>query len=198
VASSPWLEPESFSELVAGPYFDECARLAARLARGEADVREWADGLGRAILSGHSRAWRWARASSGDLEESEADGLVGRARLDAEAPYLLRFAEQVEGGWGGEMVEAAVARRSGTYAGAIRGTATEGFFSLGDPADEYRWVLGAVEDHCTECPSLAAAGPWKPDELYVWPGSNDTPCLFNCKCHLSRVSDGAASPGYLF
>lgn len=187
-----------FREAVAERYWQESRLLAEALASRSLSPREWAEALARAVMEGHARAWAWAREADGLGPDPEADLLVGRARLDAEAPYLRRFLDQVEAGWGGDEPAAAIARRSASYAGAMRGTATEGFFELAGDEERYRWVLGAVEEHCEDCPRLSAAGPWAKAEMFVWPGSNDTPCLFNCKCHLVRLSDGAESPAALW
>lgn len=171
--------------------------LAARVAADRL-AREWAEDFARALARLHADAWRWGRLANGEGGESadESDLLVGRARLDAEARFVQRFAAQIGAGLGSEDEDGGAARiaaRSRSYAGAARGTATEAFFSLAPEDERFRWVLGAVERHCSECPDLASRGLWRADELFVWPGSNDTPCLFNCQCRLVRASDGLSS-----
>ena len=48
---------------------------------------------------------------------------------------------------------------------------------------EIHWVMGAVEEHCSDCPVLASrVYTWK--TLPTTPGAGDTACLFNCQCHL--------------
>ncbi len=171
--------------------------LAAKVA-ADRRGREWAEDFARELVRLHAQGWRWGRLANGvggdDLETG--DLLVGRARIDAEARFVQRFAAQIEAGLGRDDDDGGIGRiaaRSRSYAGAARGTSTEAFFSLAPETEQFRWVLGAVEKHCSQCPDLAARGLWYKDELFVWPGSNDTPCLYNCKCRLVRASDGASS-----
>lgn len=171
--------------------------LASRVAADRL-ARKWADDFANALMGLHADGWRWGRLSNGDGGEDREPGdlLVGRARVDAEAQYIQQFARQVQAGLGIDDEDGGAARiaaRSRRYAGAARGTATEAFFSTAPEDERFLWVLGAVEQHCDACPELASRGAWRRDELFVWPGSNDTPCLFNCKCHLVRVSDRAES-----
>ncbi len=194
---SPATVPNSLWADALDEFYAQGARLAARVAADRLG-REWAEDFARAVAGLHTDAWRWSRLANGvgGRDREEQDVLVGRARVDAEARFIQRFAAQIEAGLGKDDEDGGAARiaaRSRSYAGAARGTATEGFFSLAPDDERFRWVLGAVEEHCSECPDLAARGLWRKDELFVWPGSNDTPCLFNCKCRLVRASDGASS-----
>lgn len=57
--------------------------------------------------------------------------------------------------------------------------------------DEVSWNLGASENHCVDCPELAAAG-WVPacpnggfGDGCQFPGDGNTACLTNCNCYLS-------------
>lgn len=189
--------PVALFEDAVAEFYARSGLLAAKVAADRA-AREWAEGFARELSRLHARAWRWGRLSNGvGSDEIESDDLiVGRARLDAEARFVQRFAAQIEAGLGKDDEDGGarrIAARSRSYAGAARGTSTEAFFSLAPDTEEFRWVLGAVEDHCTQCPELASRGPWLKDEMFVWPGSNDTPCLYNCKCRLVRASDGASS-----
>jgi len=87
----------------------------------------------------------------------------------------------------------AILQRMRFYQGKVRGTAGWGTLDASSPLDKWKWVLGATEDHCFDCPYNASLGAFTRDQWYSTPGSGDTPCLFNCKCHLVRVSDGVTT-----
>jgi hypothetical protein len=86
-----------------------------------------------------------------------------------------------------------ILRRMRMYQGKMRGTAGWGFVDRQPPGGEINWVLGGVEEHCEDCPAFANLSPWYRDTLIATPGSGETPCLFNCKCHLEGDS-GEESP----
>ena len=110
-----------------------------------------------------------------------------------------RYWDEVEGRFKTEPIVA----RTASYLGRTRGTAYDGF-TVATPSNTlYDWRLGGVELHCTECPDLAAAGPWLKSEdtaqldyptLFTKPGECDTPCLYNCKCSLVNLASGAVGP----
>lgn len=92
----------------------------------------------------------------------------------------------------GNVIESEVLRRMRFYQGKLRGSEGWGHVDAKPPSIEIFWTLGQVEDHCEDCPYLAEISPWSKDLLYTTPGACDTPCLFNCKCHL-KFSDGDSS-----
>lgn len=110
-----------------------------------------------------------------------------------------RYWDAEEGGWREDRLRA----RLGFYVGRTRGTAYDGWVSAAPGSMLYNWNLGAVEEHCDECPVLAGDSPYLGDgdtsqlrypTLYTKPGECDTPCLFNCTCTLSRLTDGMEGP----
>lgn len=122
-----------------------------------------------------------------------------RAIADEDVFFLRRFIQDLVGGRytddDGELEMDKVLRRSNLYVGKARGSASIGFVDAGDAKDRYEWVLGAAEDHCADCPELAAISrenPFTKDTLFQHPGDGSTPCLSNCLCHLVR-QDGAES-----
>jgi hypothetical protein len=82
--------------------------------------------------------------------------------------------------------------RGRLYIGTMRGTQGQGFV-FGSPEDvEFNWRLGGPEDHCTDCPVIAAASPFTAGTIFTHPGMGDTPCLGNCNCYWER-EDGVIS-----
>lgn len=169
--------------------------LTKRLLDGRLAPREWYDRFANLIAERHAEAWALGRRLTGDSSDvDEDDLLVGRAKADEESTWLLDFLDAVESGRylddEGKYRENLILNRSRLYAGKLRGTANEAFVETSDDGEEFDWVLGAVEEHCAECPELAALSPWLKDEFPTFPGSGGTPCLTRCRCHLVRSSDG--------
>lgn len=122
----------------------------------------------------------------------------GAGSTTPEADYVAGFLRALTGRdpryWKDGAVEMeAVLRRMRMYQGRMRGTAGWGFVDPLPPTTDVWWVLGAVENHCLDCPYNASVSPWTKDTLYTTPGGGDTLCLFECDCHLA-TSDGTASP----
>jgi hypothetical protein len=175
--------------------FDEANALSARLAAGSIPPRQWGESFYDLLARGHAASWRMGRNRSGDMGADDAvDDLVGRAKADGDAHWLLRFVGDIESGKytdeDGAFKLAAFKQRQALYVGKMRGTANEAFVESSADEEEFDWVLGGAEDHCPDCPVLAESSPWKKDEMFTHPGSGDTPCLSHCKCHLVRKSDG--------
>lgn len=175
--------------------------LAERLAQGALMPREWAEEVYRELLRSHAGSWMLGRLRIG--EEGAfglLDALRGRERADAEGEFLLGFLRQIEDGKytdeDGNIDAARVARRSGWYTGRYRGTANEAMREHAPEEAECWWRLGAVEEHCADCPVLTVLSPFTKDTLFQVPGDNETPCKFNCKCHLEWVLDGAPLNGF--
>ena len=88
--------------------------------------------------------------------------------------------------------EGAFNARQMMYVKKTRGTAYDGFV-YGSPGNQFDWVLGAVEDHCEDCPVWASGGPYDVSTLAIYPSGGDTQCLTSCLCFLRR-DDGVVGP----
>lgn len=177
------------------------AEIAERLARGELLPRGWAEAVYEELLGGHTHSHRLGRLRIGNEDDlSLLDAIRGRERADAEAEFLLNFAQQIEDGKytdeDGNYDADKIARRSARYTGRMRGTANEAMREHAPQEAECWWILGAVEKHCSDCPQLYALSPFTKDTLFTVPGSNDQPCMFNCKCHLEWKLDGYDIDGF--
>lgn len=170
--------------------------IAQRFASGSIGHEEFGDQFYSELLDLHAQSWRIGRALAGDATPDADDLIHGRAVADRETRFLVRFADQLVDGWAGEPGEvdaAKIARRMRLYIGKSRATAAEALVETSDPRELWEWKLGGVEEHCSDCPRIAAISPFAQDELFQYPGDGETPCLSNCKCHLVRLSDGLSS-----
>lgn len=170
--------------------------LAQDLADRLIDAREWGERFKRILNASHAQAYTLGRQRAGDLLSSSVDDvLAGVAAADTEADFLLAFIDAIQEGDlryfddEGNLKVTEVARRSRMYTGALRGTTNEAWANALPGEQEIFWRLGAVEEHCTDCPELAALNPFTRDTLFQKPGDNQTPCLFHCRCWLETIDD---------
>lgn len=168
------------------------------LAAGKLTPREWADAFKWLLNDGHGSAWVLGRRRAGDLSAVTVDDeIIGIGYGDSQADFLLGFLADLEGerylDEDGNLIVSAVRARANLYVQVMRGTAGAAFVAVSDAKEQFEWVMGAVEDHCADCPELAEASPWDESTLFAFPGDGNTACLGNCKCHLSRASDGRTS-----
>lgn len=174
----------------------ELVDLARQLHAGKLSTRQWYDDFSNTLARRHKDAWVLGRWLGGDDSAPDSiDDLIGRAKADAESQWLRSFLSDLEtdkykDGEGIYDLQR-IAWRSRLYAGKLRGTANEAFVTSSDSDAEFEWILGGVEDHCSECPQYAEMSPWKKDEMFTWPCDGRTPCRTHCKCHLVR-HDGVA------
>ena len=179
----------------------DLAKLAERLVAGTLSPDEWYDAFASMLIDGHAGAYALGRQRGGDMWPLDVDDyLRGRAIADGETQWLLGFLDDLRNkhpryfdAETGVYRLSTIQQRSGLYAAKMRGTSSAAFVGTADVLEQFEWVLGAVEEHCSQCPVLAGMSPWDADAMPFYPGSADTPCLGNCKCHLVRLSDGLSS-----
>lgn len=168
-------------------------RITNRLAGGEIGIEEWGRLFHLLLQGGHAEGWFLGRLLGGDLSPfGNDDQLIGVAKVDGEADFLRRFMAAIVDGdpryWDadGNLRIQPVLARMNLYIGKMRGTANEALVETAD--QEWWWVL-APEEHCEDCPRIAALSPFTRDANVGYPGSGDTACLGNCKCHV-RLANG--------
>lgn len=174
----------------------EIFRVTARLSVELATPEDWADYFDAILYRGHVQASVLGRNLAGDLwPEGEIDQIRGLAAKDADAEFLSNFLDDIKTGRytleDGELNQKAIINRGDLYLKKMRATASEAFVDAGEPDEEYTWSLGA-NDHCLDCPRIAALSPFTPDTLFTHPGQGDTQCLGNCTCVLKRDRDSLA------
>lgn len=158
----------------------------------------WLHEFDRWVRDGHIEAHKLGQMAAGETVQNSLAIIRARAIADAESEFIQGFFNALRDGQyvgeNGEVLADSIYYRQRLYLGKMRGTAGYGFVDASDSTDLFDWDMTAVEDHCADCPILAAGGPYTQDTLYTTPGACDTPCLGNCKCVLRRRSDGALSP----
>lgn len=156
---------------------------------------DWFEQFDAILLEGHTAAYEMGRNLAGDLSDDINDLLRGMAARDEESYYLRGFLEALrardERYWDAEIDawrDGAIKARQDMYLGKMRATANDALVDNTPPdLDEFYWRLGAVEDHCEECPQMADLSPFTRDTMFTTPGACETPCKHNCTCHLERV-----------
>jgi hypothetical protein len=190
--------------------YDELLRLASLIASGRLALEDVEPRMQELLERGHIASHLAGQQMSGYNPSETLAMRRGRQVAQAQNSYVRGLVTALVNRdpryWDIETEtwrEDRLASRIGSYVGRTRGTAYDGWVSAAPAFTLYDWRLGAVEMHCEACPVIASAGPYLDSEdtgqleyatLFTKPGELDTPCLFNCTCTLSRVSDGATGP----
>lgn len=167
---------------------ERLATLAHQWAAGYWSSGTWAGEMDAILLDAHTSAVVIGRSHAGDDAPLEADDREFAIPIVAEeGHYLQGFRDAMERGEftlpDGERDGEAVARRASLYAGRLTGTANQAFTVTLPPDAEVSWILGASdENNCEACPAIAEGSPYPASSFDLWPGSNSTPCMQNCRC----------------
>lgn len=178
---------------------DAVRKLEERLESRDLDAASFVDELFEILTEAHTDGWMLGRQRAGDLRGRVDDDLLfGRTAADGEIPFLERLRSRLSDAHPRYFDEdgnltARLSSDLDLYVRKMRATAAEAFVEASEIDEEFAWVLGAFEEHCSDCPELAALSPFRRDELWTFPGQGDTPCLGNCYCHLVRVTDGVST-----
>lgn len=168
----------------------EIARALARLKSRSITVDEFGRLMDSVMLEAHANGWMLGRQRAGNLKEEMFDDyLAAVAAKDKDGSYLLRFLDEIDGGRYGHVDDLstdAIQSRANLYIARARGTANEAFVETSPDGMEFTWHLGGTENHCSDCPEIAALSPFIKDTMFTYPGHGDTPCLSHCKCFLTR------------
>lgn len=177
----------------------ELHEAARRFAAGEITIDQFHDLYDAVLLEGHTVGYKMGRFLAGNFDDLPLIDLFhGIEAKDAENEFLQLFIDALIAKdpryWDGE-AEAwrldQIQARQDNYLGKMRTSSIESFIEY-TPVDQdgFYWRLGAVEDHCEDCPELAAMSeevPFTRDTVVTLPGRCETPCFFNCRCFLERV-----------
>jgi len=160
---------------------------ATDLAEGRLSVQSWQQQMRQEIKREYIRQYL---AGKGGIDQMTARdwGSIGGAIAD-QYRYLDRFAQEIADG---KLTEGQIRMRSGMYVNSAREAFERAKKRAAAEAqmDDVRWVLGIAE-HCEDCVDLSNLGwrksspwPFKMGSRNAFPGSGDTECLTNCRCHL--------------
>lgn len=163
--------------------------LAAQVAGGSLSPSEFGDEMAALLEDAHTRAVVIGRTHAGDTAPEEADDrLFAEAVVDGESEFLAAFVGDLEAGRY-EGNAAGVERRSLAYLGRLAGSANEAWgLTLPPDTTLFWWRLQDHDAACAACPDLALNSPWRIDTIPTWPGQNQTPCLWQCRCEISTAS----------
>jgi hypothetical protein len=104
------------------------------------------------------------------------------AFLRKEYELWTKFMAQVRAG----TTKMAPSRRVEMYVQTLRSMYNASKVLNSSPTALYHWETSPAE-HCPQCLYLAQHGPYTKENIPTIPGSGDTVCHSNCKCHL-RIS----------
>lgn len=171
--------------------------IADKLKSGEITNETWAEQFDKTLAKAHGKAHALGRNLAGDPAIHDiADSVAGRTIADLESGYLQGFLTDLHNkdpryfSEDGELDADAVKDRMDLYLGRLRGTGNEAFVETSEPTESWDWIDSGGPNECEDCSYLASGSPYSIDTLPTHPGANDTPCLSNCRCHLTRASDG--------
>lgn len=186
-AFSEQTHQEWFSHVVKDKW-SSAKRMTAEMVNRKISPHQWADAVHMVLFEAHANASFIGRDLLKGTEFADVDVLRARAVLDTDADYFLNFLDDIVNGRytdeAGSLRFGPITSRLNLYFGKVRSTCAEASVDGTEKDTEIFWRLGGVEVHCADCPHFAAISPFFKDDLFATPGSGDTPCLGNCKCHL--------------
>lgn len=192
----PRIDPLDDWQQIAKKVGRNMRRIAKELERGDITPAVWRAKMDSAIRIGHVEAHMAGQRIAGAQGYAGEAQRIGRIIGDGESQYLQGFLNDILDGryldLDGTFRTQSVLSRQMMYVNKTRASASTGFV-YASSGNQFDWVLGAVEDHCDECPIMAAGGPYTEETLYTVPGLADHPCLTNCRCFLKR-DDGVVGP----
>ena len=150
-----------------------------QLYAGQLSLEQWQLVVAAELKDAHLAQAMFAVGGKRNMT-AENWGRVGGVLAD-EYRYLSQFAIDIQNGYS----EAQALARIKQYGNATQASYWREYKLV--TKTQIWWTLGTTEKHCGECPKLAAASPYKPDELNQVPGDGNTPCRGNCDCTLSRA-----------
>lgn len=201
LAAQPLYESgDQFSELIA-KLDKQLRQLAEEVARGQLTYPEFEEAVNAALQAAHIQAYSIGQEFAGSPVVETASEYFGRRFAATQRSYVSGITTALDAGRflipGEAEIDAALLYgRLRLYHGAVSGTAQHAWSHFGKRGELIAWKLGAVEEHCSDCPYLADMGPYVASEVFqlenkilpTTPRAGDTPCLMNCKCYLQRQS----------
>lgn len=155
--------------------------LAGLMSEAQLAPADWRDLMRREIKGEYIR--QYTLGIGGREQMTPADwGRVG-AMLKKQYKFLDGFVDAFP-----DLSEGQIAARARQYIGSARQAFEKAnqLAQIKAGMDEVEWVLDPEAENCEGCEEFAGMG-WQliADDPYegAVPGSGDTPCLGNCRCH---------------
>jgi len=171
-----------------------------QLSKGKLDLNEFAVEVLSSLRDAHVIAGYVGRNFAGDEEKEvkPSDYLHGESQIEEQMTYFYDFVTDISTGRYGppdDLREQSILSRLHLYSARLYGSANEAWAErLTSDADPIVfWRLGPNENHCKDCPELAAGSPYRLSELPTLPGMGATQCSTNCRCYLENAN-GVMSP----
>jgi hypothetical protein len=148
----------------------------------------WEDSAFGTISDVHEKAALAGAKQAGQttlLTKAQKDRLA--EILSEQSEFLADFRDSYEDS---VRTDAEAKAQLRTYALRARGTANDMFVEASPEDAKYTWVdPPGTDNHCPDCPRMAADSPYTKETLYTTPGSHALTCVSGCHCYLVR-SDG--------
>lgn len=171
-------------------------RITNGWLKGDLTTSEWKEQFQAFVEDRHGYAGYLGRRRGGDFSpRHDGDRDFGKLAGEDQTDFIARFADDLDKGRyldpdTHELNKKAILDRAGMYVHVMRGTANEAFAGVGFDHEYFNWDEGETEDHCRDCPEIAANSPYHAVDLPSYPGDGSTECLGSCLCNLVRMSDG--------
>lgn len=163
---------------------DSMGSLASMVSDGRLTVGDWQGQMRGAIKETYIQQYVSGRGGIEQMTQRDWGSIGGMVR--EQYRYLDGFAAQVATG---ELSEGQIGARSRMYIESGREAHERGYERAAQEAglNEVLWVIDAAAENCNDCLGFAGLS-WQrvEDDPYggAKPGTGDTECLTNCRCHL--------------
>lgn len=160
------------------------ATLANYVAEDMISASDWRLLMRREIKDEYVRQYLIGKGGRAQMTQADWGSIGGM--LKEQYGFLDDFARQIAEG---TLTEGQIRARSQMYIRSAREAYERAHGRVAGAAgmDEVRWVLNAQAENCPDCEEFQDMG-WQrvEDDPYngAFPGSGDTVCLTNCRCHL--------------
>ncbi|HLO97241.1 MAG TPA: hypothetical protein VK171_01490, partial [Fimbriimonas sp.] len=172
--------------------------LCIQLANASISSIVFQESFSQILLAFHADMYSLGVSHAGAEPVADTAKLVAKQIVDLEQQFIFGLIDDVIGDTyrdtdgNFDQKHGSFVQRMQWYATKGSATASQGWIDGSADDEEFDWELGAVEDHCVDCPYLAENSPYTKETLYAVPRGFDTPCKGNCSCRLTRRSDNQA------
>jgi hypothetical protein len=158
-------------------------------ADGQIDALGFGDAMLETLTAAHAHAAYLGRYRAGDSTPPDQDDQSFADQvMRGEDTFLAGFEDDLKAGRytgeDGTLKVNQIKRRAEMYVQKLQATANETWALT--TGGNITWKLGHSEDHCPECPELAARSPYLWNALPTYPKAGETTCHSSCLCWLEN------------